>query len=542
VAGLAATFGSGAMTNPIKDVLKAKAILAIGTNTTENHPIFANYVKEAVLKRGAKLIVADPRRIGLVDYAAIWLRHRPGTDVALINGLMHIILHKKALHKKEHIETCTVGFEEFAANLEKYTPEYVSEITGVSVEDLEAAAVIYAESSPASILYAMGITQHTSGTDNVKTLGNLAMLCGNIGVVGGGVNPLRGQNNVQGACDLGALPNVFTGYQKVASEEIRQKFAKAWGLEELSAVPGLQVTQMFPAAEEGTLKGMYIMGENPLVSDPDLHHIEKAVKKLDFMVVQDIFLTETAQLADVVLPGVSFAEKDGTFSNSERKVQRVRKAIEPVGEAREDGWIICQLASAMGYSMEYVDYSRAVMDELRKLTPSYAGISYERLEKKAIAWPCPAEDHPGTPILHVGGYACGKGVFFPIEFRPPAENPDAEYPFILSTGRVLQHFHTGTMTRKGNGLNQLYPELLAEVNPADADKLGVEDGDFVTITSRRGNIKVKAWLTDRPAPGVVFVPFHFGETAVNLLTNAALCPDSGIPEYKVCAVKVEKAS
>jgi len=529
------------MTNPIKDVLRAKAILAIGTNTTENHPIFANYVKEAVLKKGTKLIVADPRRIALVDYADLWLRHRPGTDVALINGLMHIILHKKGLHKKEHIESCTVGFEGFSANLEKYTPEYVAEITGVPAADLEAAAVMYAESSPASILYAMGITQHTSGTDNVKTLGNLAMLCGNIGVAGGGVNPLRGQNNVQGACDLGALPNVFTGYQKVASEEVRQKFAKAWGVEELSAVPGLQVTQMFPAAEEGKVRGLYIMGENPLVSDPDLHHIEEAVKKLDFMVVQDIFLTETAQLADVVLPGVSFAEKDGTFSNSERKVQRVRKAIEPVGEAKEDGWIICQLATAMGYPMEYAD-SRAVMDEIRKVTPSYAGISYERLEKKAIAWPCPAEDHPGTPILHVGEYACGKGVFFPIEFRPPAENPDAEYPFILSTGRVLQHFHTGTMTRKGKGLNQLYPELLAEMNPADAEKLGVEDGDFITIASRRGDIKVKAWLTDRPAAGVVFVPFHFAEMAVNLLTNAALCPDSGIPEYKVCAVKVEKAS
>jgi len=529
------------MTNPIKDVLRAKAILAIGTNTTENHPIFANYVKEAVLKRGTKLIVADPRRIGLVDYADIWLQHRPGTDVALINGLMHIILHKKELHKKEHIETCTVGFEEFAANLEKYTPEYVAEITGVPVDDLEAAAVMYAESSPASILYAMGITQHTSGTDNVKTLGNLAMLCGNIGVVGGGVNPLRGQNNVQGACDLGALPNVFTGYQKVASEEVRQKFAKAWGLEELSAVPGLRVTDMFPAALEGKLRALYIMGENPLVSDPDLHHIEEAVKKLDFMVVQDIFLTETAQLADVVLPGVSFAEKDGTFTNSERKVHRVRKAIEPVGEAREDSWIICQLAAAMGCPMEYAD-ARAIMEEIRKVTPSYAGISYERLEKKAIAWPCPAEDHPGTPILHVGEYACGKGVFFPIEYRPPAENPDAEYPFILSTGRVLQHFHTGTMTRKGKGLNQLYPELLAEVNPADAEKLGIEDGDFINVASRRGSIKVKAWLTDRPAAGVVFVPFHFGETAVNLLTNAALCPDAGIPEYKVCAVKVEKAS
>lgn len=528
------------MTNPIKDVLKAETILVTGTNTTENHPIFANYIKEAVLKRGAKLLVIDPRRIGLVDFADLWLQPKPGTDVAWINGMMHIIV-KENLQAQQHIQECTTGYEAFVKGLEKYTPEYVAGITGIAVDDLYAAARMYGQAKPASILYAMGITQHTSGTDNVKCLGNLAMLCGNVGVVGGGVNPLRGQNNVQGACDMGALPNVFTGYQKVADDEVRQKFAKVWGLEELSAVPGLTVTKMFPAAEEGVLKGLYIMGENPLVSDPDLHHIEEAVKKLDFLVVQDIFLTETAQLADVVLPGVSFAEKDGTFSNSERKVQRVRKAIEPVGEAREDSWILCQLATKMGYSMEYAD-ARQIMEEIRSVTPSYGGISYERLEKKALAWPCPAEDHPGTPVLHVDKYACGLGVFFAIDYRPPAENPDAEYPFILSTGRVLQHFHTGTMTRKGKGLSQLYPELLAEVNPDDAEKLGVEDGDFITIASRRGTIKVKSWLTDRVAAGVVFVPFHFSESAVNQLTNAALCPDAGIPEYKVCAVKVEKAS
>ncbi len=540
MAGLAATFGSGAMTNPIMDVLFAETILVTGTNTTENHPIFANYIKEAVLKRGAKLLVVDPRRINLVDYADLWLQPKPGTDVAWINGLMHIIV-KEGWHAEDHVAECTVGYEEFVKNLEKYPPEKVAEITGIAVDDLYAAARMYGQARPASILYAMGITQHTSGTDNVKCLGNLAMLCGNIGVKGGGVNPLRGQNNVQGACDLGALPNVFTGYQKVADEEVRQKFAKAWGLESLSDVPGLKVTEMFPAVAAGKVRGMYIMGENPMVSDPDLHHIEEALKKLDFLVVQDIFLTETAQLADVVLPGVSFAEKDGTFTNSERKVQRVRKAVEPVGEAREDSWIICQLATAMGYDMAYAS-ARQIMEEIRKVTPSYGGITYERIEKKALAWPCPAEDHPGTPRLHVGQYACGKGVFFAIDYRPPAETPDEEYPFILSTGRVLQHFHTGTMTRKGSGLTRLYPELLAELHPADAEKLGVAEGDFINITSRRGSIKVKAWLTERPQPGVVFVPFHFSEAAVNLLTNPALCPDAKIPEYKVCAVKVEKAS
>ncbi len=542
MAGLAATFGSGAMTNPIRDVLKAETVLITGTNTSENHPIFANYLKEAVLKHGTKLLVIDPRRIDLVDYAELYLQPKPGTDVAWINGLMHIIL-KEGWQAQEYINERCEGFDELKQKVAEYTPEKVAEITGLTVEELYAAARLYGQARPASILYAMGITQHTCGTDNVKSLGNLAMLCGNIGVEGGGVNPLRGQNNVQGACDMGGLPNVYTGYQKVEDDRIREKFAKVWGVpaDSLDPKPGLKLTEMFPAAAEGKLKAMYIMGENPMVSDPDLGHIEHSIKALDFLVVQDIFLTETARYADVVLPGVTFAEKDGTFVNSERVVQRVRKALTIPGQAREDREIIADLAGRMGYAMKY-DSAAAVMREINEVTPSYGGITYERLDALGgLAWPCPDTGHPGTPILHVGQFARGKGLFFVIDYQPPAEKCDKKYPFILSTGRVLSHFHTGTMTRKGEGLNKVHAEIRAEINPADAERLGVSDGELLKIASRRGEIEVKAWISDRPAPGVVFVPFHFSEIPVNRLTNAALDPVAKIPEYKVCAVRVEKA-
>lgn len=541
MAGLAATFGSGAMTNPIKDVFKAETVLVTGTNTTENHPIFANYLKEAVLKHGTKLLVIDPRQIDLVDYAELYLQPRPGTDIAWINGLMHIII-KEGWAAQDYIDERCEAYAELAAKLQKYTPAYVAGITGLQEAELYAAAKLYGQARPASILYAMGITQHTCGTDNVKSLGNLAMLCGNLGVEGGGVNPLRGQNNVQGACDMGGLPNVYTGYQSVGSDEVRAKFAKAWGVDvdALDSEPGLKLTEMFPAAAEGKVKAMYIMGENPLLSDPDLDHIEHCIKALDFLVVQDIFLTETAKFADVVLPGVSFAEKDGTFVNSERLVQRVRKALTLPGEAREDRVIIAELSTRLGYEMKY-DSAAAIMREINQLTPSYAGITYERLENGGLAWPCLDKDHPGTPILHVNTFARGKGLFFAIDHQPPAEECDAEYPFILTTGRVLSHFHTGTMTRKGEGLNKVHPEIRAEINPDDAARLGIADGELLSITSRRGSIKVKAWLTRRPAAGVVFVPFHFYEIAVNRLTNAALDPVAKIPEYKVCAVKVEKS-
>ena len=527
------------MTNPFKDVLNSGVILVTGTNTTANHPIVANYIHEAVTKRGAKLIVVDPRRIKLVDISTLWLQMRPGTNIAWANGLMHVIIKEK-LHNEAYIEERTEGFEALKACVEKYTPKYVSNITGIPQKDIVAAARLFATSGPGSIFYAMGITQHRTGTNNVKALANLSMLCGYVGVSGGGVNPLRGQNNVQGACDMGALPNVYTGYQVVTAEEIRQKFAKAWNVAQLPDKVGMTVTEMGNEAGHA-IKALYIMGENPLLSDPDLHHVEKGLASLEFLVVQDIFLTETAKLAHVVLPTACFAEKEGTFTNTERKVLRVRKALEPPGEAMEDSRIIAAIAKRMGYSMEYADASE-IMREINAVTPSYGGITYERLEKGGLVWPCPTTDHPGTPILHVGRFTRGKGAFMPVEYEAPAEPTDKEYPFVLTTGRVHWHYHTGTMTRKGTALTRLYPEALAEINAEDAKKLKIADGDYIEISSRRGSIKVKALVSNVTARGVVFVPFHFYEAAVNKLTLNVLDPISKIPEYKVCAVKVQKAA
>ena len=477
------------MTNPIQDVLKSKVILITGTNTTANHPIIANYIHEAVTKNGAKLIVVDPRRIKLVDICHLWLRQKIGTDVAWINGFMNVIINEN-LQAQAYIDERTTGYEELKKCVAKYTPDYVSGITGIPAKDLIAAARLYATERPGSILYTMGITQHTTGTDNVKSLAALAMLCGNVGVEGGGVNPLRGQNNVQGACDMGGLPNVFSGYQVVTDEAVRNKFAKAWKVAKLPEKVGMTVTQMIPAAGK-TIKALYIMGENPMLSDADVHHVEKSLSALDFLVVQDIFLTETAKLADVVLPSACFAEKDGTFSNTERKVLRVRKALDAPGEALEDHRIIAGIAKRMGYEMDYADAS-AIMAEINSVTPSYGGISYDRIEKEGLTWPCPTPDHPGTPVLHMNGFARGKGAFFAIEYQAPAELPDAEYPFVLTTGRVHQHYHTGTMSRKGTALNRLYPEALAEINVEDAKALNLMDGDYVNIASRRGSSENKS--------------------------------------------------
>ncbi len=538
MAGLAATFGSGAMTNPFQDVLHSKVILITGTNTTENHPIIGNYIHEAVTKHGAKLLVIDPRKIKLVDISHTWLRPRVGTNVAWINGLMHVII-KEGLEDKQYISERTEGFEELKQCVAKYTPEYVSDITGIPAKDIVTAARLFATEKPGSILYAMGITQHTSGTNNVKSLASLAMLTGNVGVRGGGVNPLRGQNNVQGACDMGALPNVFSGYQAVVDEAIRAKFAKAWNVPKLPAKVGMTVTEMVPAAGDA-IKALYIMGENPMLSDADVDHVKKRLAALDLLIVQDIFLTETAQIADVVFPSACFAEKEGTFSNTERKVLRVRKAVDAPGEAWEDFRIITALAKNMGYDMEYSDAS-GIMDEINSLTPSYGGISYSRIEKESLTWPCPTAEHPGTPVLHTQSFTRGKGVFFPIEYQPSAEVPDRDYPFVLTTGRVHAHYHTGTMTRKGSALNRLYPEALAEINTEDAKAMNVGDGDYVNIVSRRGKLRIKAIVSDRTDKGVAFVPFHFYEAAVNKLTIGALDPVSKIPELKICAVKIEKA-
>ncbi len=539
MAGLAAAFGSGAMTNTIGDIGQAEVILITGSNTSENHPVISSIVKRAVHLKGKQLIVVDPRCITMVRYARKWLRPHLGTDVAWINGLMHVIIAENR-YDKAFVEKRTMGFDLLRKTVETYTPERVEKITGIPAPDLIAAARIYADAKPASILYCMGITQHTTGTDNVKSLANLAMLCGHIGMPGGGVNPLRGQNNVQGACDMGGLPDVFSGYQKVTDEAARRKMAAAWNVDRLPAFAGLRVTQMLPAAHAGALKAMYIIGENPLVSDPDLNHAEKSLRKLDFLVVQDIFLTETARLADVVLPSACFAEKDGTFSNTERRVQRVRKAVDPPGEARADWRTVCDIAARMGTPMVYVD-SREIMEEIRRVTPSYAGIGYERIEREGLHWPCPNAEHPGTPILHREQFTIGKGIFHAIDHAPPAESVDDEYPYFLTTGRLLQQYHTGTMTMKTGGLNEIAPECFVEISAQDAATFGA-DGTVVRIASRRGSIQARLKISAKAVPGTVFLPFHYAQAAANRLTNAALDPVCGIPEYKVCAVKLEKAA
>jgi formate dehydrogenase alpha subunit len=526
------------MTNSIDEIEYTNAILAIGTNTTENHPIIGAKIKRAVRQNGAKLIVADPRKINLVKYAAIWLRQRPGTDVALLNGMMNVII-SEGLYAKEYVENRTEGFEEMKKVVEKYTPEYAEKITGVPAEDIKKAARIYAEAKKASILYTMGITQHTTGVDNVKSCANLAMLCGNVGIEGGGVNPLRGQNNVQGACDMGALPVVFTGYQPIGSDEARAKFEKAWGVT-LPAKPGLTIVETMNAAHEGKVKALYVCGENPMLSDPDLTHVKEAINHLDLLIVQDILLSETAQLAHVVLPAACFAEKNGTFSNTERRVQLVRKAVEAPGQAKADWEIIAELSTKMGYPMSYAN-PEAIMTEINALTPSYAGITYDRLEKGGIQWPCPNASHPGTKFLHADRFSRGLGLMSAIEFKPPAEVPDKDYPFVMTTGRVLYQYHTATMSRLSKGIMERCPESLVEINPADADKLGIKDGQFAKVSSRRGAVQAKSTVTDRVPEGTIFMNFHFKEAAVNLITNPALDPVCKIPEYKVCAVKVEAA-
>ncbi len=526
------------MTNPIKDIEKADAILVTGSNTTENHPVLSSYVKRAVSFKGTKLVVVDPRRIPIVRHADLWLRPKLGTDVAWINGMMHVIL-KEELYDEEYVKTRTTGLDDLKKTLEKYTPEHVEEITGIPKDQLVEAARIYGKAGAASILYAMGITQHTTGTDNVKSLANLAMLCGNVGIEGGGVNPLRGQNNVQGACDMGALPNVYTGYQKVTDEGIGSRMAEAWGVKGLSIEAGLPVTDMMQKAFEGEMKALYVIGENPMVSDPDLNHAKECLEKLDLLIVQDIFMTETAQMADVILPAASFVEKEGTFTNTERKVQRVRKGLNPPGEAKEDWQIISELSDRMGYPMVY-ENAEAIMREISGVTPSYCGINYGRLEQEDIHWPCTGTDHPGTPCLHMDQFTCGLGVFHAVEFAPAAELPDEKYPLYLTTGRILYQYHTGSMTMKSDGLNAIAPECFVEVSAHDADQYQIKEGDAVKVISKRGEIEAKAKISEQAFKGTIFIPFHYADAAANTLTHAALDPLSKIPEYKVCAVRLER--
>ncbi len=538
MAGLAASFGSGAMTNSIDEFEGADVLLLTGSNTTENHPIISQCIKRGI-RRGMKLIVVDPRKIDLVEMSTMWLKHKPGTDVAWINGMMHVII-QEGLWDRDYVEERTEGFEELRKAVESFTPQVVEQITGIPAKDLQEAARLYARAERASIAYAMGITQHITGTDNVKSLANLAMLCGNVGIISGGVNPLRGQNNVQGACDMGALPNVYPGYQRVNDEAICSKFEKAWEVS-LSPIPGLTVTEIMEGARSGKVGALYIMGENPMLSDPDIGHVEEALRSLEFLVVQDLFLTETARLAHVVFPSASYAERDGTYTNTERRVQQAFSAIAPLGQSRPDWEIICSLARRLGHEWNYSSTAE-IMDEIARLTPSYGGITHERLDGEGLQWPCPTRDHPGTPILHKERFTRGKGLFHPIQFIPADELPDEHYPFILTTGRVLYQFHTGTMTRKSRGIEALYPEGPVEINPEDALRLGIQEGDFVEVESRRGSIHARARVTRRSPEGVVFMTFHFHEAAANVLTNPAVDPVAKIPEYKVCAVRISKAA
>ncbi len=558
VAGLSMAFGSGAMSNSMDDVAaQAQAMFVIGSNTTEQHPVFGIMIRQAVIERRLKLVVADPRRIGLTDLATLHLRHTPGTDVALVNGITHIVL-EKGWHDQAFIDQRCQGFDELCATLAKYTPDRVAEITGVPATQLHQAAEILARNRPMAVVWAMGITQHTTGVLNVLSLANLQMLLGNMGVAGGGVNPLRGQNNVQGGCDMGALPNVLTGYQPVADSDSRAKFSIAWGLGQkqgepwqLSGRAGLTVTEMVDAAGRGKLRALYILGENPLATDPDSNHVRRCFQAAEFVVLQELFASETSQYADVLLPGASFAEKSGTFTNTDRRVQLIRPAVSSPGQARCDWEIICDLANRMVALEEleplgshaawsYRDEAR-IMDEIAAVTPSYAGVSHARLEAgERLQWPVLDDEHPGTPILHIGRFTRGKGLFHAVDHLPAAELPDSEFPLLLTTGRVLYHWHAGEMTRRVPGLMELYSHSVVEISPDDGQRLGISDGLTVRVLTRRGEMLGRALLTPRVPQGVIFGTFHFpGSSNVNNLTHAALDPIAKIPEYKVCAARIE---
>jgi len=552
VSGLATSFGSGAMTNSMDDIAQqASLIFVIGSNTTEQHPVFGTMIRQAVLKRKARLIVADPRRIDLTEFATLHLQIKSGTDIALLNGLMHIIINN-GWEDRSFIENRTEGFDDLKANLQSYTPEVVEEITGIPIDKLNEAARMLGTIKPGAVIWAMGITQHIVGVQNVQTLANLQMLLGNLGIPGSGVNPLRGQNNVQGACDMGALPNVYPGYQSVTQDVSRKKFETAWGVA-LNPKNGMTVTEMVPAAGSGQIKALYILGEDPVLSDPDSNHVRECLEKLELMILQEIFPSETSHYADILLPGVSFAEKTGTYTNTERRVQLVRPAVRSPGVARQDWQITSELAhrlldktgrthnsSAIHAGWQY-DTPSQIMEEIAAMTPGYAGVSHQRLEKgERLQWPVKTLDQPGTPILHVGEFTRGKGAFTITNHMAPAELPDQVYPFLLNTGRVLYHWHGGEITRRAKGLATIYPTSLVEINPEDAAALEIMDHERIRITSRRGSIEATAWLTERVARGAVFANFHFPESPTNVLTIAALDPIAKIPEYKICAVRLEK--
>lgn len=525
------------MSNSIGEIENAELMFITGSNTTETHPVIATFMKRAI-QNGAKLIVADPRHIEMADYADVYLQIKPGTNVAMLNGMMNYIVEND-LYDQTYINERTENFEAVKALVKDFPIEKAAEICDVDVEDLKKAARIYGEANTAGIYYTMGVTQHSHGTDNVKSVANLAMMCGNVGVECGGVNPLRGQNNVQGSSDAGALPIYFPGYQDVVDPRAIEKFKKAWHVDTLSDKKGLTIPKMMEAVNDDVIKFIYVMGENPMVSEPDLNHFEKTISKIDFLVVQDIFLTETAAIADVVLPATCFAEKEGTFTNSERKVQRVRKAVDAPGQALEDWVIIDEIMKRMGYDNQFESPSD-IMDEFASLTDKYGGINYDRIEEEGLQWPCPDIDHPGTKYLHKGTFTKGLGTFHEVDFLKPAETTDENYPFILTTGRVLYHFHTRTMTGKEDGINAISGSNYIEISKETATLYDIKEGEVIKVTSRRGVIHVPARISKMVSKNIVFIPFHFAQESANRLTNEALDPTTNIPELKVCAVQLTK--
>ena len=537
VAALQETIGSGAVSNVFGDIQYADVAVVIGSNTTENHPVAATFFKEAA-DRGTTLIVIDPRRPGIADHAQHYIRYKPGTDVAFLNGLMHVII-EEGLTNPEFIAKRTENFAALKETVKQYTPELVEKLTGVAAEQIRTIARVYGHAKNAMIFWGMGISQHTTGTDNSRCLISLCLMTGNIGRPGTGLHPLRGQNNVQGASDSGLIPMVFTDYQRVDAPDIREKFEKAWGVS-LDPKPGLTVVEIAHGALHGTIKGMYMMGENPFLSDPNINKVRKALANLEFLVVQDIFLTETAEFADVILPATSFPEKEGTYTNTDRRVQIGRKAIDAPGQARPDWQIICEIATRMGYPMRY-NSPEEVFRELASLSPSLAGLSYAKLGTTGELWPCPDPNQPGQSVI-LRRLSQGKGKFVPAEFAPANELPDTEYPLVLNTGRVLEHWHTGTMTRRSKALDAIEPEAFVEIHPEALYALGAQDGEMVRVSSRRGSIVLKARIGVRTQKGSIFIPFHFREAAANLLTNDALDPFGKIPEFKFCAVKSNRSS
>jgi formate dehydrogenase alpha subunit len=547
VTGLQLSLGSSAMSNSIGEMEDLDTFIVTGSNTTETHPVISNFLKRAVRKNGAKMIVIDPRKIELTDFAVLWLQQRPGTDVALFQAMAHVIVKEK-LYDQEFIENRTEDFNDYLESLEDFTPEWAEEVSGVPAEDIKEAARLYANAEKGSIYWGMGISQSTHGTENTFSLVNLALMCGHIGKPGTGLNPLRGQNNVQGCSDSGGLPNVYTAYQKVDDIEVQEKFEEHWGTK-LSATPGLTATEMITGASQGTVKGMFVMGENPMISEPNQNHSRQAMEQLEFLVCQDIFINETGEMADVILPATSFAEKDGTFTNTDRRVQRCRQAVPAVGQSRADWDILSDLGrrieTRLGKKLRVgFDFQNAeeIWEEMRQVTPAFWGIDYARIEKEGgVHWPCPDFDHPGTPYLFEDEFPRGKGKFWEIDFETISELPDDEYPYNLSTGRVLYHWSGSTMTGR-SGIEEAYPEATCEIHPRDAANLGVADSDWLEITSRRGSISLRALITKRSPKGTIFIPFHFAEAAVNLLTLETVDPRAKIPDYKNTAVKIKKTS